>query len=173
MSELETERLLLRRWRDGDLAGLARLNADPSVVRYLTPGGRAMSRAESEEQLRRFRRHWREHGFGLWAVEEKASGRLVGRIGLQYHRLWPTDPEVGWKLDPAVWGRGYATEGGRASIRHAFETLGVPRVVSIVHPDNAPSIAVMERLGLALAGRPWWTEGDLELLRYALERSRP
>ncbi len=146
------------------------MNADPRVVRYLTPGGRPLSRAETEEQVRRFEWHWGEHGFGIWAVEEKASGRLAGRIGIQYHRLWPDDPEVGWKLDPAVWGRGYATEGGRASIRHAFGTLDVPRVVSIVHPANAPSIAVMERLGLTLAGRLWWPEAELDLLRYALER---
>jgi RimJ/RimL family protein N-acetyltransferase len=169
--ELETARLLLRRWRDDDLDELLRLNRDPRVVRYLTPGGRPMSRAETEAQLDRFRRHWQEHGFGIWAAEERASGRLVGRIGLAYHRLWPAEPEVGWKLDPDVWGRGYATEGGAASLRHAFETLGSARVVSIVQPDNAPSIAVMERLGLSLDGALWWPEGTVDLLRYALGRA--
>jgi RimJ/RimL family protein N-acetyltransferase len=129
-----------------------------------------MSRAETEAQLERFHRHWLEHGFGIWAVEERATGRLVGRIGLSYHRLWPTEPEVGWKLDPEVWGRGYATEGGRASVRHAFEALGTPRVVSIVHPENTASIAVMRRLGLEHDGDLWWPEGELELLRYALRR---
>jgi RimJ/RimL family protein N-acetyltransferase len=129
-----------------------------------------MSRAETEAQLKRFRRHWLEHGFGVWAVEERATGRLLGRIGLSYHRLWPTEPEVGWKLDPEVWGRGYATEGGRASVRHAFEALGMPRVVSIVHPENTASIAVMRRLGLEHDGDLLWPEGELELLRYALRR---
>jgi RimJ/RimL family protein N-acetyltransferase len=170
-AELETARLRLRQWRDGDLELLVRLNRDPRVVRYLTPGGRPLSRAETEAQLARFRRHWDEHGFGLWAAEERASGRLVGRIGLAYHRLWPTEPEVGWKLDPDVWGRGYATEGGAASLRHAFETLGAARVVSIVHPENAASIRVMERLGLSLDGTLWWPEGEVELLRYAVRRS--
>jgi [ribosomal protein S5]-alanine N-acetyltransferase len=74
-------------------------------------------------------------------------------------------------LAPDVWGRGYATEAGRASLRHAFETLAAPRVVSIVHPENEASIRVIERLGLGLDGTLWWPEGELELLRYALERS--
>jgi RimJ/RimL family protein N-acetyltransferase len=167
---IETARLRLRRWRDDDLDELARLNRDPRVVRYLTPGGRPMSRNETEAQLRRFRRHWEEHGFGIWAAEERECGRLVGRIGLAHHRLWPSEPEVGWKLAPDVWGRGYASEGGAASLRHAWETLDTRRVVSIVHPDNARSIRVIERLGLSLDGTVWWPEGRLELLRYAIER---
>jgi RimJ/RimL family protein N-acetyltransferase len=129
-----------------------------------------MSRADTEAQLRRFQRHWEEHGFGLWAAEERQTGRLVGRIGLAYHRLWPREPEVGWKLAPEVWGRGYATEGGAASLRYAFETLGAARVVSIAHPENAASIRVMTRLGLAFDGTLWWPEGEVELLRYAIER---
>jgi RimJ/RimL family protein N-acetyltransferase len=169
-AEVETERLRLRQWRDEDLDELARLNADPRVVRWLTPGGRALSREETAAQLERFRRHWAEHGFGLWAVEERETGRFVGRIGVHFHRLWPEEPEVGWKLDPEVWGRGYATEGGAASIRHAFDVLGAPRVVSIVHPENTPSLRVVARLGLELDGRLDWPEGGAELLRYALRR---
>ena len=167
---IETERLLLRAWRDDDFDELARLNADPRVVRYLTPGGRAMSREETEAQLEHFRRHWRDHGFGIWAAEERATGRLVGRIGLSYHRLWPDEPELGWKLDPAVWGRGYATEGGAAGLAYAFETLRVPRVVSIIHPENDPSIRVAERLGFSVDGTLPWSEAGIDLLRFAVER---
>lgn len=171
VDELETERLRLRRWCDSDLAELARLNADLRVVRYLTPGGRPLSTAETAAQLERFRRHWADHGFGIWAAEERATGRLVGRIGLSYHRLWPGEPEVGWKLDPDVWGRGYATEGGRASLGYAFQVLGAPRVVSIVHPANRASVRVIERLGLVLDGLLRWPEGGIELLRYAARRA--
>ena len=127
-----------------------------------------MTRAETESQLDRFRRHWDVHGFGIWAAEERDTRRFVGRIGLQYHQLWPHDPEVGWGLDPALWGRGYATEGGAAALAHGLETLRFPRVVSIVLPANARSIRVVERLGL----RPWrripssW--GELEV--YAVDR---
>ena len=148
------------------------LNRDPRVVRFLTPGGRPMSHQETIEQLARFRRAWDEHGFGLWAVEERATGRLVGRVGLSYHRLWPAEPEVGWKLDPDVWGRGYATEAGAASLHHAFETLGFQRVVSIVRPDNAASIRVMERLGIEPWKHVWWPEGEMELDVRAIARRR-
>ncbi len=163
-----TARLRLRRWRDEDLEPLARLNSDAVFVRYLT--GRPATRAESEQQLARFRRHWDEHGFGLWAVDERESGRFVGRIGLQYHRLWPHDPEVGWGLEPDVWGRGYATEGGAAALRCAFETLGCPRVVSIVRADNVRSLRVMERLGLAPWREVWWEEGRMQLAVHAIGR---
>jgi RimJ/RimL family protein N-acetyltransferase len=170
VTELDTARLRLRLWRDDDLVRLAELNADPRVTRWLTPTGGPISRDETTAQLARFRRHWDEHGFGIWAVEERASGELLGRIGLQYHRLWSHDPELGWKLDPAVWGRGYATEGGLASLRHAFEMLGLARVVSIIHPENAPSIRVAERLGFAIEGALDWPEGRVALDRYALGR---
>jgi RimJ/RimL family protein N-acetyltransferase len=137
-------------------------------VEHLT--GSPMTRAESEAQLARFRRHWAEHGFGIWAAEERETGRFVGRIGLQYHRLWPHDPEVGWALDPAFWGLGYATEGGAAALEHAFDTLGFERVVSIVLPANVRSVRVMQRLGLAEWRRlpsPWG-----ELTVYAVEHIR-
>ncbi len=169
---LETRRLRLREWRDEDVDVLVRLNADPRVVRYLTPGGRPMSRAETEVQLQCFRIHWREHGFGIWAAEERQTGRVVGRIGLSYHRLWPGEPELGWKLDPAVWGRGYATEGGTAGLTYAFETLRVARVVSIIHPENEPSIRVAKRLGFSLDGTLLWPETAEDLLRFAAGHSR-
>ena len=150
---------------------MARINAQPAFTRYLNAHGHPLTRAESKQALARWRRHWDEHGFGLWAVEERESGRLVGRVGVQYHSLWPQDPEVGWGLDPAVWGRGYATEAGAAAIGHAFETLGVPRLVSIVHPGNRASIAVQERLGI----HPWreipWPGTGVLLEVRAIERT--
>ncbi len=149
---------------------LARLNADPLVVRYLTPGGRPLTPAETEGQVARFRRHWQEHGFGIWAAEERETRRLVGRVGLAYHRLWPFHPEVGWKLDPAVWGRGYATESGAAALRYAFDVLDLDRVVSIVHPKNAASIRVTERLGIHPFDTVRWDEGGVTLEVRAIEQ---
>ena len=170
MKELRTSRLRLRLWRDDDLDEIARMNADPLVTRWLTPTGGPISYADTAAQLARFRAHWEEHGFGIWAVEELASGTLVGRIGLQYHRFWPHDPELGWKLDPEVWGRGYATEGAAAGLRHAFETLRRDRVVSIIHPHNEPSIRVAERLGFAPHTSVDWPDGGVDLLVYAIGR---
>lgn len=162
-TEFQTARLRLRQWRDDDLAEIARLGRDERFMRYLSPGGRLGTADDAAEGLERWRRHWDEHGYGIWAVEERESGRFVGRVGLSHHRLWPQDVEVGWALDPDVWGRGYATEAGAAALAHAFERLAVERVVSVVHPDNRASIRVMERLGI----RPWrqvyWPEGELDL----------
>ncbi len=139
---------MLRQWRDEDLAPLARWNADSLVMRHMGRG--PMSREETETQLERFRRHWVEHGFGIWAVEEKTSGRLVGRIGLQFHRTWADDPELGWLIAPELWGRGLATEGGAACARYAFAGLGLPRIVSICLEENVPSRRVMAKLGFTL-----------------------
>jgi RimJ/RimL family protein N-acetyltransferase len=168
---LQTERLVLRRWRDDDIAAMERLNTDPRFTTFLTADGRPFTAAESAAAVARWRRHWDEHGFGLWAVEERETGRFVGRVGVQYHRLWPDDPEVGWGIDPELWGSGYATEAGAAAIEDAFATLDIPRLVSIVLPANTASIAVQTRLGI----RPWetvrWPEGDADLEVRVLERS--
>ena len=164
MRELETGRLRLRAWRDDDAPRLDRLYADARFMRYLGPRG------DGATAIGVYRAHWTEHGFGLWAVEERATGRFVGRAGLSFHRLWPDDPEVGWALDPEYWGRGYATEAGAASLRHAFATLGYERVVSITLPDNAASIRVMGRLGIRPYREVWWPEGSAMLEVRAIER---
>ena len=168
--ELETERLRLRRLRETDLDPLARWSADPRVMRYMARG--VMTRDETEAALGRWIAHWEEHGFGLWGAEEKATGKLIGRIGLSFHSEWPEDPEVGWKLDPAHWGRGFATEGGAASIRYGFETLGAERIVSICDPENAASRRVMERLGLRFLTEKRHRELGIPLWIHAIDRPR-
>jgi RimJ/RimL family protein N-acetyltransferase len=147
--ELETPRLRLRRWRPEDLDTLARWQNDPELMRHM--GKPSFSRDESEAHLARFERHWAEHGFGLWAAEEKETGALIGRIGLAYHREWPHDPEVGWLIDRPWQGRGLATEAGAACIDYAFGELDFARVVSICTAENTPSRRVMEKLGFT----PW------------------
>jgi RimJ/RimL family protein N-acetyltransferase len=117
VTEIETSRLLLRPWRNEDLAPYARICADPEVMRYLSG---AMTPKQSEEQVSEFVCHWKERGLGLWAVEEKLSGTFIGFIGLLYHEEWPEGEhkiEVGWRLDRSFWGRGLATEGARASLQ--------------------------------------------------------
>ena len=112
-SEIETPRLFLRRWREEDLDAYARLCADPEVMRYLSG---TMTREQMEEQMARFVHYWEERGFGLWAVEEKASGAFIDFIGLLDHGDWPEGEhktEVGWRLDRSCWGRGLG-HGGRA-----------------------------------------------------------
>ena len=119
---------MLRRFRDDDRDTVARWNADPDFTRHLAG---VQTREQSDAGFDRWQRHWEEHGFGLLGVEWRESGELIGRVGPQYHRLWPHDPEVGWALDPAWWGRGIATEAGAAIVAWSFGELGFERVVSI------------------------------------------
>ena len=168
MAEIETARLRLRTWREDDLEALHRLNCDERVYRYLHGPS---TRDESEAQLERYLRHWRDHGFGLWAIEVKGRTGLVGRAGLSFHRLWPADPELGWMLDPEVWGRGYATEAGAAGLRQGFETLGAERIVSIIHPKNEASFRVAERLSLSRWREVDWDDRGIRLQVLALRRA--
>ena len=168
MTEIETERLLLRPWRDEDLEPYARLCADPEVMRYLPA---TLSREQSAEQMAWFVRHWEERGFGLWAVEERASGEFIGFVGLMYQDEWPEGEhktEVGWRLGRANWGRGFATEGALASVRYGFERLGLERIISITLPENAASRRVMEKCGLTVQGETRW--GGHDVVWYAIDR---
>jgi RimJ/RimL family protein N-acetyltransferase len=164
---IETERLLLRRFEPGDLETLVRWNADELFTRHLAG---PWTREQTVAALERWERHWDEHGFGLLAVTDKATGELIGRSGPQYHRAWPHDPEVGWAFDPAWWGRGYATEAGRASVQWAFGELGFDRVVSITTEANLRSRRVMAKLGFVLHEVVPFPELDLDLWVHALDR---
>ncbi|HEY0406840.1 MAG TPA: GNAT family N-acetyltransferase [Pyrinomonadaceae bacterium] len=162
---LETERLLLRMWRESDFEEYARICADPEVMRYL--GGKPYSRLEAWRHMAYLVGHWHLRGYGHWAVEEKASGRLIGRLGLQYPTGWPGF-EIGWTLARESWGKGYATEGARKALAYAFTEMDREHVISLIHPDNAGSIKVAERLGEKVEGK---TElMGMDVLIYGISR---
>ncbi|HEX2044977.1 MAG TPA: GNAT family N-acetyltransferase [Gaiellaceae bacterium] len=164
---LRTERLLLRGWRDEDVGALAEIYAQPEYVEHNERHGPHGARCH----VLGFARAWREEGFSLWAAEELESGRLVGRIGLIRHHDWPLAPdpvEVGWALHRDWWGRGLATEGGRAAIACWRRNLADRRLLSITRPGNARSRAVMERLGLTYRGDARWRGRDV--VWYAVDR---
>lgn len=142
---IETERLLLREFRADDFEPYAAIMADPDVARHLGDG-RPMGRFDAWRSLAFFAGHWALRGFGVWAVEERATGAFIGRIGCMEPEGWP-DFEIAYTLGRAHWGRGYATEGARAALHYARETLGRTRIVSVIRPANAGSIAVATRLG--------------------------
>ena len=148
---LSTERLLLRPFRNADLEEYAKIFSDPEVVRFLGDG-KTLSRADAWRQMAVILGHWELRGYGMWAVEEKQSGALMGRIGFWQPEGWP-DFELGWTLGREQWGKGYATEGARAALRFAFEELDREHVVSLIHPENRASIRVAERLGERLEGQ--------------------
>ena len=148
VTELTTERLLLRGWTDDDLAPWAALNDDPAVMEHF-PGH--LTREQSDASAQRIRTALQENGWGLWAVEVRESGEFVGFTGLQVPRFdAPFMPavEIGWRLARSSWGRGYATEAARASLAHAFGPLGLDEVVAMVVPGNTRSQGVMRKLGM-------------------------
>jgi ribosomal-protein-alanine N-acetyltransferase len=112
-------------------------------------------------------RHWDERGYGLWAVESRLDGELIGRCGLQY--LAELDEvEVDFILGRAFWGQGFGTEAARASVRHGFEELGLARVVGIAHVENRASQRVLEKVGMALVEQREFF--GIPCHRYAVER---
>lgn len=151
---LETERLLLRQWREDDFEDYARLCGDPEVMRYL--GGKPFSRLEAWRHMAFLIGHWQLRGYGHWAVEEKASSRLIGRMGFLYPQGWPGF-EVGWTLERGSWGKGYASEGARRMMDYAFSEMGRDHVISLIHPENKGSINVAVKMGEKL-------EGETEIL---------
>ena len=143
--ELVTARLRLRPLRADDLDALHAVYAHPLA----TPWIGEHTRAETEREL-----HAAIEGpYGLYAVEERATGRFLGDGGLQpFERRDPGEPELGYDLHPDVWGRGLATELARAWVALALTTLGVPEVVAVVRADHRASRRVLERAGLVRAG---------------------
>ncbi len=166
--ELETDRLKLRMWRESDLDEYAAMSADPLVMKYLT-GGKVFSRADTWRSIAFFMGHWQMRGYGHWAVEEKATGRMIGRIGFLNPEGWPGF-EIGWTLARHAWGKGYATEGARKALAYAFDTLNQPHVISLIHPENTPSMRVAERLGEKREGHA--RINDTDVLVYGIDRPR-
>ncbi|MEM8950210.1 MAG: GNAT family N-acetyltransferase, partial [Pseudomonadota bacterium] len=145
---LQTERLTLRNWHLDDLDHLASMNVDDKVMRFFPD---RPDRDQSAQMLARVMGNIQRHGFGFWVLERLEDNAFVGFAGLlhpAFHTHFTPCVEVGWRLKRSIWGQGYATEAGRASLDFAFERLGVDQVVSMAVVDNLPSRRVMERLGM-------------------------
>lgn len=146
--EIDTPRLRLRQWRASDVVPFAALNADPRVMEFFPE---LMRPPESRAVARRIRDLIAERGWGLWAVEVRGGARFVGFVGL--HVPSPELPcypcvEIGWRLAPAHWGQGYATEAARGALEIGFARLGLDEIVSFTSRQNLRSQAVMQRLGM-------------------------
>jgi RimJ/RimL family protein N-acetyltransferase len=145
---IETPRLLLREWRDEDLAPFSLFNADERVCEFL---GKTFTPEESRDIVERNRAHFREHGFGMWAVEVKHGPAFIGYTGLRipsFQAHFTPCVEIGWRFSYAHWGKGYATEAAKAVLNHAFTRLGIAEIVSFTVPKNGRSRAVMEKIGM-------------------------
>lgn len=145
---IETERLILRPWREADKPAFAALNADPEVMRHFP---KRMTREESDTLADRIMTRMAERGWGSFAVEVKGGESFIGFVGpnVPSYEI-PCGPcvEVGWRLSRAAWGRGYATEAARAAVDFAFRQLGLAEIVAFTVVANDRSRRVMERLGM-------------------------
>jgi RimJ/RimL family protein N-acetyltransferase len=150
MITLETDRLSLRMFRDSDITAVAEWTADPVVMRYIGDGV-PMNRCTAWRAMASWIGHWHLRGYGFWAVEEKATQQLVGRVGFFNPLDWPRF-ELGWTLHPKHWHRGFATEAANAALNYAFNSMQRDVVSSFIHPDNTASIQVAERIGERLTG---------------------
>lgn len=160
---LETERLVLRRFTEGDLENLLDLDSDPEVMRFLNGGVPTPRHIIENEILPRFL-HYSGGcgGFGFWASIEKATAGFLGWCSFRPVKATTTDEvELGFRLRRAAWGMGYATEGSRALVGKGFTELGVQRVVATTYQDNLASRRVLEKVGLRLVRRYRITREDL------------
>src|SRR6266566_5273509 len=168
---LETERLILRPWTLDDFDGFAAMCADPQVMRFLAEDGKPLSRFSAWRAMAGIVGHWTLRGFGLFAVTERTTGALVGRIGPWDPEGWP-DFEIGWMLRSEYWGRGYATEAVNRCIAHAFTDLGRSHLSSFILPENTRSIRVAERVGERLEGEVALPHlPDRKVIQYGLSRN--
>jgi RimJ/RimL family protein N-acetyltransferase len=141
----ETARLLLRPPQASDLDPYVEIHSDPEVLRYLTLQGMP-GKTGAWRMLALLAGHWHLRGYGQWTAIEKATGLVVGRVGLWNPEGWP-GLEVGWVIRRSHWNRGFATEAARAAIDFGFDTIGADHLISLIRPDNARSIRVAEKIG--------------------------
>jgi len=173
---LETQRLLLRRWRDSDCQPFAALNSDPRVMQFFPA---ALSRAESDQLVDRIEAHFERYGFGLFAAELRLERAFVGFVGLAVPNFdAPFTPcvEIGWRLAAEYWNQGLATEGAKAVLEYGFNSLHLDEIVALTVPANVASRRVMEKIGMTRApaddfDHPRLPEGH-PLRRHVLYRIR-
>src|SRR5262245_42120293 len=115
-------------------------------MRYASMAGLPLTREQSAKWVESMLNHWQTHGYGMWAAEAKSTGKLIGRIGLQFPPGFP-ETEVAFMLDTEHWGKGFAMEGARAAIEFGFSQLGKAKLISLIFPNNERSIRLAERLG--------------------------
>ena len=163
--EIETDRLLLRQFRQSDIDAYAKMVADEEAMHFI---GGVGDRGEAWRRMAKWAGQWVLRGYGEFAVEEKSSGRFIGHIGPYYPEDWP-QVELGWALARETWGKGYATEAARVCAAWMFDELSFPRIISIIHPDNAASIRVAQKLGERRDG-VFNIKGE-QVLIYAMTRS--
>lgn len=147
MTILETARLTIRQWDPAaDLDDAVAIYGDPQTMRFIPCG--ALDREQTARLITRMAEREREHGFGIWPVVHKDDGRVIGECGITYIPEYGRDVEIAWIFNRAYHGKGYASEAARAVKEFALAKLGLPQLFALIDRENAPSIAVANRLGM-------------------------
>lgn len=170
MPEIETARLRLRPYTLDDVDETAVILSNPEVMKYSLRGPIPQDQVKEVTQqiLEFFIQHWKQHGFGVWAVVDKATNKLLGHWGLNF---LPNSPEVEvlYRLDQAYWNQGIATEATKASLRYGFEEVNLDKIVAITLPEHTASHRVMEKAGLKYEKDAHFY--NLDVVYYALDTS--
>jgi RimJ/RimL family protein N-acetyltransferase len=140
----ETERLILRRFKDKDWIDLHQLYSDPLCTRYTIQ--RTLTEGESWRTMATMIGHWQIRGYGPYALEDKATGKVMGPVGLWYPNDWP-EPEIKWALSREYWGLGYASEAARMVKQIAAESMSELSLISLILPGNKESINLAKAIG--------------------------
>ena len=148
MIEILTPRLKLRQWKEEDKEPFFKLNSDPRVMEFMP---KLLSKEESDQFIERIKKQFKEDRYSFFAVELIEDKTFIGLIGLsipKFQSFFTPCVEIGWRLAYDYWGKGYATEGAKASLNYGFKELNLSEIVSFTVPKNVRSRQVMERIGM-------------------------
>ncbi len=158
---IETERLILREWRESDLDNYAELRGDPVASKFIG----VTDRNDAWRSMVYFTGHWTMRGFGCWMIEEKSSGQGIGYCGPYYPMGWP-EPEIAWGLNPRFQHKGLATEAATAALTFAYRDLKWTTAISLIADENAPSIALAKRLGAVAESKTHYRDTPCMVFRH-------
>jgi len=165
---LETKQLILRDFSNDDFSAYAKMMAKPEVMQYVG-GGKPLTPEVAWRNLAMLLGHWALRGFGMWAVEHKETGALIGRVGFFEPEDWPGF-ELAWLLDKPFWGKGLATEAAKVALKYGFQELHKPKVISLIAKNNIRSENVAKRIGMKKEKTLVWRGVNVSL--YAKEHLR-
>lgn len=171
---IETERLILRELRTTDLDGMFELDSNPEVHRYL--GNKPVkTKAESQKMLDSIINQYKERGIGRFAAIEKATGNFIGWSGIRLNTEYNMNGytkyyDVGYRLIPKYWGKGYATESGKAAVNYAFNVLKLTKLYGITEMENQASHNALLKIGLHYVEDFYFEEEQLDLRWYELKK---
>jgi RimJ/RimL family protein N-acetyltransferase len=166
---VETERLLLRLPQAEDAEPLMEIHHDPLAVKYVTFGPTSGGISAAWRNIAMMLGHWQLRGYGQWTVVEKATGDVIGRVGLWYPEGWP-GIDLGWIIRRSRWNHGFATEAARAALQWTWARVPTDHVISLIQADNAPSIRVAEKIGEVFERSAHMNGSDVQI--YGVRRQR-